>query len=72
MIVMADPVLAPLLQPSFGPSLVVIDPTNPDQAEVGIVRHLKTLDAGKNATKALLALVTLALGLFIFSTADRS
>jgi hypothetical protein len=33
MIVMSDPTFAPLLRPSFGPSLVVIDPANPDQAE---------------------------------------
>ncbi len=72
MIVMSDPVFAPQLQPSFGSNLVLIDPSNPDQAEIGIVRHLKAIDAGQNAKKALLALGTLALGLLIFAPADRS
>ncbi len=72
MIVMSDPVFAPQLQPCFGSNLVVIDPTNPDRAEIGIVQHLKAIDAGQNAKKALLALGTLALGLLIFAPADRS
>lgn len=55
-IVMSDPIFAPLLQPSFGSNLVGIDPANPDQAEGGIVQHLKALDAGQNAKKALLSL----------------
>lgn len=71
MIVMSDALLAPRLQPSFGPNLVVIDPANPDQAEVDIVHHLKTINAEQNAKKALLALGTLALGLLIFAPSER-
>jgi hypothetical protein len=70
MIVMSYPALAPQLQQYFD-NLVVIDPSNPGEAEAGIVRHLKTIDAQQNAKKALLALGTLALGLLIFATADR-
>jgi hypothetical protein len=55
---------------NFGTNLVVIDPAKPDEAEIGIVRHLKTIDAQQNAKKALLALGTLALGLLIFAPAD--
>lgn len=69
-IVMADPVFAPQLQPYFGPNLVVIDPANPDRAELGIVQHLKAVDAEQNTKKALLALGTLALGLLIFAPSD--
>ena len=69
-IVMADPVLAPQLQPFFGPNLVVIDPANPDRAELDIVQHLKAMDAEQSAKKALLALGTLALGLLIFAPSD--
>ncbi len=72
MIVMSDLVFAPQLQPYFGSNLVVIDPLNPAAAEIGIVQHLKNIDAQQNAKKALLALGTLALGLFILTTADRS
>ena len=69
-IVMADPAYAPQLQPYFGPNLVVIDPANPDRAELGIVEHLKAVDAEQDAKKALLALGTLALGLLIFAPTD--
>jgi len=72
MIVMSYPMFAPQLQPYFGSNLVVIDPQNPGAAEIGIVGHLKTLDAQQSTKKALLALGTLALGLLILSTADRS
>src|SRR5712691_11360322 len=71
MIVMSDPMFAPQLQPYFGSNLVVIDPGNPDQAEIGIVQHLKAIDAGQNAKTVLLALGTLALGLLIFAPSDR-
>ena len=70
-IIMSDPLLALQLQPHFGSNLVVIDPANPDQAETGIVRYLKTVDAEKNVKNALLALGTLALGLLIFAPTDR-
>jgi len=69
-IVMADPAYAPQLQPYFGPNLVVIDPANPDRAELGIVEHLKAVDAEQDAKNALLALGTLALGLLIFAPTD--
>jgi hypothetical protein len=72
MIVMSYPAFAPQLQPYFGSNLVVIDPVNPDGAEIGIVRHLKTIDAQQNAKKALLALGTLALGLLILAPADKN
>jgi hypothetical protein len=72
MIVMAYPEFAPQLQASFGSNLVVIDPTNPDQAELGIVQYLKALDARQTAKAALLALGTLALGLLLLAPADRN
>jgi hypothetical protein len=72
MIVMSDPAFAQQFEQNFGANLVVIDPTNPDEAVVGIVRHLKTIDAQQNAKMALLALGTLALGLLIFAPADRT
>ena len=46
-----------------GSVIVVIDPANPGEAEIGIVGHLKTLHAQQSAKTALLALGTLALGL---------
>jgi hypothetical protein len=69
-IVMSDPLFAPQLHPYFGANLVVIDPANPDRAELGIVEHLRAVDADQNAKKALLALGTLALGLLIFAPTD--
>ena len=51
--------------PFFGPNLVVIDPTQADQAEARIVQYLKTIDGQQNAKKALAFLGTLALGLFL-------
>jgi hypothetical protein len=72
MIVMTYPASAPQLQPYFGSNLVVIDPANPGGAEVGIVQHLKTIDAQQGAKKALLALGTLALGLLILAPADQN
>ncbi len=71
-IVMAGLAVAPLLQPYFGQSLVVIDPANPDETELGVVRHLKSLDAGQQAKKALIALGTLALGLVIVGLVSSS
>jgi hypothetical protein len=66
-IVMADPAVAPQLQPHFGPHLITIDPAHPDRAELAIVEYLKSIDAEQNAKKALIALGTLALGLLIFA-----
>ena len=68
-IVMADPLVAPQLQPHF-PDLIVIDPANPDRAEFGIVQHLRSIDGAQKAKKALIALGTLALGLLIFAPQD--
>jgi hypothetical protein len=68
-IVMADPLVAPQLQPYF-PNLIVIDPANPDRAELEIVQHLTSIDAEEKAKKALIALGTLALGLLIFAPQD--
>ena len=72
MIVMSYPAFAPQLQAYFGSNLVVIDPANPDRAELGIVQHLKALDAQQTAKTALLALGTLALGLLLLAPADRN
>src|SRR5258708_39187662 len=70
MIVMAYPAFASHLQPYFASNLVVIDPVNPDGAEIGIVQYLKTINAQQNAKQALLALGTLALGLLILAPSD--
>jgi hypothetical protein len=72
MIVMTYPESAPQLQPHFGPNLVVIDPANADTAEIGIVQHLRTINAQQNAKTALLALGTLALGLLLLAPSDQS
>ena len=72
MIVMAYPEFARQLQAYFPSNLVVIDPNSPDQAELGIVQHLKALDAQQTAKTALLALGTLALGLLLLAPADRT
>jgi hypothetical protein len=66
-IVMAGPLVARQLQPSFGSNLIVVDPANPDVAEQAIVLHLKNLDAEKRAKSALIALGTLALGLLVLA-----
>ena len=60
MIVMSYPAFASQLQPYFGSNLVVIDPANPDGAEIGIVRHLKTLDVQQNAVGPVQADVVVA------------
>jgi len=70
MLVMAGLGIAPQLRPHFQSNLVEIDPTNPDQTEIKIVQHLKAMNAQKNAQIALLALVTLALGLLIFAPVE--
>lgn len=69
-IVMADPDSAVQLRPYFGPNLIVIDPANPEHAEMGIVQHLKSVDVEQDTKKALLALGTIALGLLIFAPQD--
>lgn len=72
MIVMSYPELAAQLEPHFGQNLIVIDPAKPDQSERGIVHYLQDLDAQQSAKKALLALGTLVLGLFILAPTDQS
>jgi hypothetical protein len=69
-VVMSDPVIAPQLEPYFGPSLIIIDPANPDRAELEMVRYLRTIDVQQDAKKALMFLSTLALGLLIFAPQD--
>ena len=72
MVVMSYPEFAAQLQPIFGSKLVVIDPANPMEAEISIVRHLKTIDAQQSAKKALFALGALALGLLILAPSDQN
>jgi hypothetical protein len=72
MIVMSYPEFASQIQPYFGSNLVVIDPDNPDEAEIGIVAYLKTIHGQQSAKNALMALGTLALGLLILAPSDRS
>jgi hypothetical protein len=66
-IVMAGPRVAPQLQPFFGSDLIAVDPERPDLAELAIVRHLKNVEAGQPAKKALIALGAVALGLLILA-----
>jgi len=72
MIVMSYPAFAEQLQPYFGDNLVVIDPANPGAAEIGIVHHLKSINAQQNAKKALWALGSLALGMLLLARADQN
>ncbi len=67
--VMAAPHVAPQLQPFVGSNFIVIvvDPTNPDQAELAIVQHLKNVEGGQRTKKALIALGTVALGLLVLA-----
>jgi len=71
MIVMAYPRFAEELQTYLGPRVVVIDPAQPGDAEVNIVRHLKSLNVQKTTNTALVALGTLALGLLLFAAASE-
>ena len=69
-IVMAELGYARDLAPVLGANVIVIDPAAPEQAEHGIVQHLKAIDAEQSAKTALLALGTVALGLLIFAPQD--
>jgi hypothetical protein len=71
MIVMAYPWFAEELQEYLGPRVVVVDPTQPGEAEISIVKYLKSLNVQKTANTALVALGTLALGLLLFSAASE-
>lgn len=66
-IVMAGPAVAAQLEPLFGSNLIVVDPANPDVAELAIVRHLESVEAEQRSKKALIALGTVALGLIVLS-----
>jgi hypothetical protein len=66
-IIMAAPQVAPQLQPFFGSDLIAVDPERPDLAELAIVQHLKNVEAGQPAKKALIALGAVALGLLILA-----
>ena len=68
-IVLAEPAFAAQLQQS-GLTVVVIDPANPERAEMEIVQRLASIDVEQNAKKALLALGTIALGLLILAPQD--
>ena len=69
-IVMAEPVVAPELEPHFTGSVLVINPADPAQAEQGIVQFLKKTELEQGAKTALIALGTLALGLLLFAPQD--
>ena len=71
LIVMSYPAFAQQLQPHFGSSLVVIDPADPGAAEIGIVQHLKNINAQQNAKKALWAWGSLALGMLVLAAVDQ-
>lgn len=71
-VVMSHPTFAAQLQPVFGSRLLLIDPANPAEAEVGVMQQLRAVDAEQNAKNALFALGALALGLLILAPADRS
>jgi hypothetical protein len=66
-IVMAAPQVALRLEPYFSSNLIIVDPANPDQAELAIVGHLKTVEAEQQTKKALIALGTVALGLLVLA-----
>ncbi len=53
MIVMTYPESAPELQSYFGDNLVVIDPANPDAAEIGIVPGISKNRSQQDAKNAL-------------------
>jgi len=69
-IVLADPVIAQDLEPHFPGSILAIDPQNPAQAESSLVEFLRNANLQSNVTTALLALGTIALGLFLFAPQD--
>lgn len=69
-VVIAEPALAAPLESHFPGSILVIDPANPAQAELAIMQYLKSADLAEDAKKALLALATIALGLWLFAPQD--
>ncbi len=69
-IVMAEPSIASQLEPFFPGSILMINPAEPAQAELGIVQFLKKTELEQGAKTAILALGTLALGLLLFAPQD--
>ena len=69
-IVIATPALASWLEPHFPGNLVVINPLDPAVAEQAIVEFLKKTELAQQAKSALIALGTLALGLWLFTRQD--
>ena len=67
---MAEPVVASQLEPFFPGNILVIDPADPAQAELGIVQFLKKTELEQDAKTALIALGTIALGLLLFAPQD--
>jgi hypothetical protein len=70
-VVLAEPAVATQLERFFPGNILVIDPTEPAQAESGIVEFLKKMDLEQDAKTALIALGTLALGLLLFAPQDQ-
>jgi hypothetical protein len=69
-VVIAEPALAPQLEPYFPGGLGVINPADPADAEVRIVQVLKKTELEQETKVALMALGTLALGLLLFAPQD--
>lgn len=66
-VVMAAHAWARDLEPYFPGSIIAVDPANPAETESGIVQHLKKAEMEQDASKALIAIGTLALGLLLFA-----
>jgi hypothetical protein len=67
---MAEPTFASRLQPYFSNNLFLIDPSNPERTESGIVQFLMQANLQQNTKTALIALGTIALGLLLFAPQD--
>jgi hypothetical protein len=68
--VIAEPVFAAQLEPSFPGSVLMMNSANPAEAEAGLVQFLENANLKQDTAKALLALGTIALGLLLFSPQD--
>lgn len=66
-IILTGPALVPTFEPRFPGNVVVVDPMNPGKAEQEIVGYLSKFNLQREASQALLALGTIALGLLIFA-----
>ena len=69
-VILAEPALAPQLEPYFPGNIVIINPADPADAEVRIVQVLKKTELEQETKVALIALGTLALGLLLFAPQD--